>query len=107
MRALDGFDVQVKAARGGVRPDCGVPGVGEGAGLAVAEAGDVVLVAAEGLLFGRSGWGLVWALGEQVRAAYLSLNEQNCCPMTCHTISSEAMVGELLGMQGEYGIECL
>ena len=52
--ALDGFHVEVEDARFGVRPDGGIAGVGEGAGLAVAEAGDVVFVAAEVLLFGGS-----------------------------------------------------
>ena len=57
MRALDGLDVEVQPAGGGILADRGIAGVGEGAGLAVAEAGDVVFVAAEGgfggfLLFG-------------------------------------------------------
>ena len=54
VRALDGFHVQVQGAGSGVRADGGIAGVGEGAGLAVAEAGDVVFVAAEVLLFGGS-----------------------------------------------------
>lgn len=42
------FDVQIQPAILGVRPDGGIARLCEGAGLAVAEAGDVVLVAAEG-----------------------------------------------------------
>ena len=42
MRALDGFCKEVEAARRRVRADGCVAGVGEGAGLPVAEAGDVV-----------------------------------------------------------------
>ena len=51
---FDGLHVEVDGARFGVAADGGVAGVGEGAGLAVAEAGDVVFIAAEILLFGCS-----------------------------------------------------
>ena len=54
MCALDGFHVEVEGAGFGGGADGGIAGVCEGAGLAVAEAGDVVLVAAEVLLFGGS-----------------------------------------------------
>lgn len=55
--ALDGFHVEVDGAGFRVAADGGIAGVGEGAGLAVAESGDVVFVAAEVLLFGCSvGW---------------------------------------------------
>lgn len=47
MGALDGLDVEVEAAGGGVGADGGIAGVGEGAGLAVAEARHVVFIAAE------------------------------------------------------------
>ena len=52
MRALDGLDVEVESAGGGVGPDRGIARVGEGAGLLAAETRDVVLVTAEGLVFG-------------------------------------------------------
>lgn len=55
MCALDGFHVEVEGAGFGVGADGGITGVGEGAGLAVAEASDIVLVAAEVLLLGGSG----------------------------------------------------
>lgn len=42
VRALDGFCAEVEPARGGVGADGRVPGVGQRAGLPVAEAGDVV-----------------------------------------------------------------
>jgi hypothetical protein len=49
--ALDGLEVEVEGAGGGVGADGGVAGVGERAGLARAEACEVVFVAAEGLGF--------------------------------------------------------
>ena len=55
---LDGFHVEVDGAGFGVAADGGIAGVGERAGLAVAEAGDVVFVPAEVLLFGCSGRGV-------------------------------------------------
>lgn len=70
MRPLNGLHVEVESAGFGVGADGGVAGVGEGAGLAVAEAGDIVLVAAEVLLFGgsgrllRLGWGNFGVGGE-------------------------------------------
>lgn len=54
MLPLDGLHVEVDGARFGIAADGGIAGVGEGAGLAVAEASDVVLVPAEVLLFGGS-----------------------------------------------------
>lgn len=56
MLAFDGLHVEVDGAGFGIAANGGIAGVGEGAGLAVAEAGDVVFVAAEVLLFGRSVW---------------------------------------------------
>lgn len=49
--ALDGFHVQVHGACFGVGADGCVAGVGERAGLAVAEATDVVFISAEVLFF--------------------------------------------------------
>ena len=54
MLAFDGLHVEVDGAGFGIAADGGIAGVGEGAGLAVAEAGDIVFVAAEVLLLGRS-----------------------------------------------------
>ena len=54
MLPFDGFHVEVDGAGFGIAADGGIAGVGEGAGLAVAEAGDVVFVPAEVLLFGCS-----------------------------------------------------
>lgn len=54
VRAFDGFEVEVEGPGCGGGADGGVAGVGQRAGLAVAEAGDVVFVPAEGLLFGCS-----------------------------------------------------
>ena len=56
MLPLDGFHVEVDGAGFGIAADGGIAGVGEGAGLAIAEAGDVVFVSAEVLLFGCSVW---------------------------------------------------
>lgn len=56
MLPLDGFHVEVDGAGFRVAAYGGIAGVGEGAGLAVAEAGDVVFVPAEILLFGCSVW---------------------------------------------------
>ncbi len=36
MGALDRFHVEVEGAGGGIGPNCGIAGVGKGAGLAVA-----------------------------------------------------------------------
>ena len=85
MLSLDGFHVEVDGAGVGIAADGGIAGVGEGAGLAVAKAGDIVFVAAEVLLFGRSvGWsnvscGQTFGRKEKMgREPYLSLKEQNC-----------------------------
>ena len=59
MLPLNGLHVEVYRSGFGVAADGGIARVGEGAGLAVAEAGDVVFVAAEVLLFwcsGSKGW---------------------------------------------------
>ena len=54
MCPLDGLHVEVQHTSLRVGTDGGVAGVGEGAGLAVAEAGDIVFVSAEVLLLGGS-----------------------------------------------------
>ena len=54
MRALDGLHVEVQNAGLGVRTDGGIARVGERAGLAVAESGDIVLVSTKVLLLGGS-----------------------------------------------------
>lgn len=54
MRAFDGFHVEVEDPGFGRGADGGVAGVGEGAGLSIAEACDVVFIAAEIFVFGRS-----------------------------------------------------
>ena len=54
MLSLDGLHVEIYGTAFGIAADGGIAGVGEGAGLAVAEAGDIVFVAAEVLLLGRS-----------------------------------------------------
>lgn len=71
--ALDGFHVKVEGAGFGVRADGSIAGVGEGAGLAVTEAGNIVLVAAEVLLLGGSGGGLVRWGAENERVDVLKL----------------------------------
>ena len=74
--ALDDFHVEVEDASRWVGADGGIAGVGERAGLTVAEAGDIVFVAAEGLFFGGS---VVWTLiavawlVESIENSYLSL----------------------------------
>lgn len=68
--AFGGFDVEVQGVGGGGRggPDGGVAGVGKRAGLPVAEAGDIVRGAAEGLGFGGSvAVGGVWLISWNVR----------------------------------------
>lgn len=54
MLPLDGLHVKVDGARFGIGADGSIAGVGEGAGLAVAETCDVIFVPAEVLLFGGS-----------------------------------------------------
>ena len=54
MLPLDGLHVEVDGPRFGIAADGRIAGVGEGAGLAVAETCDVVFVAAEVLLLGCS-----------------------------------------------------
>ena len=107
MLPFDGFHVEVYCAGFGVAADGGIAGVGEGAGLAVAETGDVVFIAAEVLLFGGSGGQSDVSCGKQGgqedklgRKAYLSLKEQNCWFIICQTISSEAMVKSCAGCRG-------
>lgn len=51
MGSFDRLDVQVEGLLGWVLADGGIAGVGERAGLAVAEAGDIVFIAAKGLVF--------------------------------------------------------
>jgi len=52
VRALGRFDVEVEALCGWVGADGGVAGVGQGAGLAVTEAGDVVFAGGGGSVGG-------------------------------------------------------
>ena len=85
MLSLDGLHVEVDGAGVGIAADGGIAGVGEGAGLAVAEAGDVVFVAAEVLLLGCSVGGSIVSCRQSCRGdgmvgrgPYLSLKEQNC-----------------------------
>jgi len=54
VRALDYLGVEIEGPGFGGGTDGGVAGVGQGAGLAVAEAGYVVFVSAEVLVLGRS-----------------------------------------------------
>ena len=54
MLPLDGLHVEVDGTSLGIAADGGIAGVGEGAGLAVAEASNIVFIAAEVLLFGCS-----------------------------------------------------
>ena len=54
MLPLDGLHVEVDGTSFGIATDGGITGVGEGAGLAVAEASYIVFIAAEVLLFGCS-----------------------------------------------------
>ena len=63
MLPLNGLHVQVDGAGFGIAADGGIAGIGERAGLAVAEASDVVLIAAEVLLF-RCSRGTVLAAGK-------------------------------------------
>lgn len=55
VRSLDGFHIEVQRARFGVGADSGIAGVSKRAGLTIAEACNVVFIAAEVLLFGGSG----------------------------------------------------
>ena len=52
MCALDGLHVEIEGSGVWIGADGGIAGVGEGAGLPVAEASDVVLIATEVLLLG-------------------------------------------------------
>lgn len=101
--AFGGLEVEVQSAAGGVWTDCRIAGVGEGASLAAAKAGYVVFVAAEGLGFRIESGGKVsrWFWDGpcrcrwEVERMYLSLKEQNCWFITCHTISSDAAIMSL------------
>lgn len=55
MCALDGLNVEVQGAGFRVGANGGVARVGEGAGLPIAEASDIVFVSAECLVFCGSG----------------------------------------------------
>ena len=62
--------------------------------MPVAEPSDIVLIAAEGLLFRCP---VAVSLEEGIltgKRPYLSLKEQNCWFMTCQTISSDDMVND-------------
>ena len=52
MCALDRLHVEVDCAGAWVGTNGGIAGVGEGAGLPIAETGDIVFISAEVLLFG-------------------------------------------------------
>ena len=54
MLPLDGFHVEVDGTSFGIAADGSVAGVGKWAGLAVAEASNIIFIAAEVLLFGCS-----------------------------------------------------
>ena len=57
MGTFDGFGIEIESAGCGGGPDCGIAGRGEGTGLSVTKAGDVVFVSAKVLGFGGSvGW---------------------------------------------------
>ena len=75
MCALDGFGAEVERRGGGRRgPDRGVSTVGQRAGLARAEAGDVVGVAAEGVrggLLRRARFAVVVRRGAELEGAEL------------------------------------
>ena len=94
MRALDDFHVKVQCAGVRVRADRSITTVGERAALTIAESGDIVFITAKVLLLGGSlvlklvGWDTSKDFDGGV---HLSLKEQNCWLMTCHTISSDAM----------------
>lgn len=96
MRALDDFHVKVQCAGVRVRADRSISTVGERAALTIAESGDIVFITAKVLLLGGS---LVlklvgWDTSKEFvgGGVHLSLKEQNCWLMTCHTISSDAMI---------------
>lgn len=105
MRSLDSAHVEIQSAGGGVSANRGIAGVGEGTGLPIAEAGDVVLIAAKVLLFcsptivgfllaGEKMGSIICGTGSfshDNRQTYLSLKEQNCWFITCQTISSDAI----------------
>lgn len=50
MRSLDRLDVEIQSPSTGVGTNCGISRVGERTRLSIAQAGDIVLVATEGLL---------------------------------------------------------
>lgn len=104
MCALDGLHVEVEGSGVWVGADGRIAGVGEWAGLPVAEAGDVVLIATEVLLLGSPENNVSFALCESdsVIAAYLSLKEQNCWLITCQTISSDDMMNYRVNSQIGY-----
>ena len=77
-----------------MRTNGGVPTVGQGARLAIAEPGDVVFIAAESSILSRP---VPISVEDSLeKEPYLSLKEQNCWFMTCQTISSEDMVDDAL-----------
>ena len=67
MCTLDRLHVEVDGAGGFVFADCGIAGVCQGAGLSIAETGDVIFVAAEVFLFRSSAevrFGIVGGIGQ-------------------------------------------
>lgn len=105
MRALDGLHVEVQSSSVWVGANGGITRVGEWAGLPIAEAGDVVLIATEVLLLGSPEMNVSSDLYESdsLVATYLSLKEQNCWLITCQTISSDDMMNYRVDGQ----IECV
>jgi hypothetical protein len=101
MGPLDGLHVEVDGLLFRVLSDGGIARVRQRAGLPVAEAGDIILVAAEILLLVCSATGSFVSKAD-VREVYtkmdktnFNLNEQNCWLMTCQMISSDAMIAVL------------
>ncbi len=73
MLPLDGFHIEVDGTGFGIAADGAIAGVGEWAGLAVTEASNIVLVAAEILLFGCP--------ISRIRISYRHWHEQGDCTL--------------------------
>ena len=107
MCAFGALYVQAEGASFGIRTDGCIAGVGKRTGLAVAEAREVVFIAAEVLLFAAQSAerSCQWPTSLQcvwvVARAYFNLYEQNCWFITCHTISSEDITAVLIERKSE------